>query len=111
MTLFLTRATLAAAALLAMTASARAADDGDNLLDILYLSCAEAHQQVGEDEQKAVALVTEMTKYLIEKRGITVPEDRGDLSQAFGELVKAHCLSDPDSLLLSAIDRSMRQLL
>ncbi|MEO1020820.1 MAG: hypothetical protein AAFY56_24555 [Pseudomonadota bacterium] len=56
-------------------------------------------------------MIKTMAQFSLDKRQLSVPEGEADLSDEFGELVKAYCTAEPESLLYNAVDRSIRRLL
>jgi|GEM_PF-1980627 len=79
--------------------------------DVVYLSCAEVAEQAGDDEDEIVAIIRVLAAFSLEQRGLTVPEERDDLGLQFGELIRAFCTAEPESLLYNAVHRAMQRLL
>ena len=100
-----------AAMLLAGVASDAVADEAMAFEDVVWLSCAEAADEAGDDEAVLVEMVTVLAGFSLEQRGLVVPEDRGELGQTFGELIKAFCTAEPEGLLYNAVHRAMQRLL
>jgi len=101
----------AAVLILAGVADKAVADEAVTFEEVVHLSCAEVAEQAGDDEALIVAMVTVLARFSLEQRGLVVPEDREDLGQQFGELIKAFCTAEPDGLLYNAVHRSMLRLL
>lgn len=97
--------------LLPLTMSDAAADEAVAFKDVVYLSCAEVAEQAGDDEAALVDMVTVLASFSLERRGLVVPEDRGELGQTFGELIRAFCTAEPEGLLYNAVHRAMQRLL
>jgi len=93
----------------AVSSDLRAADFAFD--DLVYLSCEEAWAKSGESTETTVEMIRVLAQFTLEKRALVVPEDRGDLSQPFGELIKAFCTADPQGLLFNAVDKAVRRLL
>jgi hypothetical protein len=102
---------VAAALMLASLAGTAVADETMAFEDVAYLSCAEVAEQAGDDEAMIVEMVTVLARFSLKQRGLVVPEDRGELGQQFGELIKAFCTAEPDGLLYNAVHRAMLRLL
>ena len=68
-------------------------------------------EQAGDDEAMIVEMVTVLARFSLERRGLVVPEERGELGLAFGELIKAFCTAEPEGLLYNAVHRAMLRLL
>jgi hypothetical protein len=101
----------AAVMLLAGVAGEAVADEAVTFEEVVYLSCAEVAERAGDDEALIVEMVTALARFSLEQRGLVVPEDREDLGQQFGELIKAFCTAEPDGLLYNAVHRAMLRLL
>lgn len=101
------------AGLMTMTAAsgAAAAEEAPAFADVVYLSCAEVAEQAGDDEARIVEMIRVLAAFSLEQRGLVVPEDRDELGQRFGELIKAFCTAEPEGLLYNAVHRAMLRLL
>jgi hypothetical protein len=87
------------------------ADEAVAFEEVVHLSCAEVAEQAGDDEALIVEMVTVLARFSLEQRGLVVPEDREDLGEQFGELIKAFCTAEPEGLLYNAVHRAMLRLL
>ncbi len=105
---------VAVAALLLATAAAgapAAAAEAPAFEDVVHLSCQEVAERAGDDEAVIVEMVRVMAAFTLERRGLVVPEERGELGQTFGELIRAFCTAEPEGLLYNAVHRAIQRLL
>lgn len=86
----------AAAMLLASMVGDAAAEEAVAFEDVVYLTCAEVADEAGDDEAMLVEMVTVLASFSPERRGLVVPEDRDELGQTFGELIRAFCTAEPE---------------
>ncbi len=77
---------------------------------IAHLSCKEAWIQADKSVDKAFAMIETMTVYLLKQRTQQFPDDQ-EAGNKFGKGIDARCKSDPDQLMLSAVDGSLREVL
>jgi hypothetical protein len=56
-------------------------------------------------------MIRVLAEFSLERRELVVPEDKADLSEEFGNLIKAFCAAAPDDLLCNAVDKAIRRLL
>jgi hypothetical protein len=97
--------------MLAGVADKAVADEAVTFEEVVYRSCAEVAEEAGDDEALIVEMVTVLARFSLEQRGLVVPEDREDLGEQFGELIKAFCTAEPEGLLYNAVHRAMLRLL
>lgn len=79
--------------------------------DVVYLTCEEVAERAGDDEEQILAMIRVLAEFSLDRRGLVVPEDRGNLGLQFVDLIRAFCTAEPDGLLYNAVDRAMRRLL
>lgn len=95
---------------LVMISNTASAQDAYKFEDVVHLTCEEVAAQVGENADRLGAIVEPLAAYSLAKRNLVVPEGRPELGQQFGDLLKAFCTAEPDSLLYNAVDRAIRRL-
>lgn len=103
-------APLSASILIALS-TAVSAQQAYTFDDVVHLTCEEAAAEIGNDADRLGAIVAPLAEFSLTKRGLTVPTDRPEIGQQFGDLVKALCTAEPDSLLYNAVDRAIRRLM
>ena len=103
-------AALSAATLIGMS-SAASAQQTYTFEEVVHLTCAEAAAEIDNDADRLGAIVAPLAEYSLTKRSLTVPTDRPEIGQQFGDLLKAFCTAEPDSLLYNAVDRAIRRLM
>lgn len=103
-------AALSATMLIALS-TAVSAQQAYTFEDVVHLTCEETAAEIGNDADRLGAIVAPLAEYSLTKRGLTVPTDRPEIGQQFGELLKAFCTAEPDSLLYNAVDRAIRRLM
>jgi hypothetical protein len=103
-------ATLSASVLVVLSSSV-SAQQTYTFDDVAIMTCEEAATEIGNDPDRLGLLVTPLAEFSLTKRGLAVPTDRPEIGQQFGDLLKAFCTAEPDSLLLNAVDRSIRRLI
>lgn len=95
---------------LVMFSSTASAQDAYKFEDVVHLTCEEVAGQVGDSPERLGAIVEPLAAYSLAKRNLVVPEGKPELGLQFGELLKAFCTAEPDSLLYNAVDRAIRRL-
>jgi hypothetical protein len=103
-------AALSASTLIALS-TAVSAQQPYTFEDVVHLTCEEVAAEIGNDADRLGAIVAPLAEYSLTKRGLTVPTDRPEIGQQFGDLLKAFCTAEPDSLLYNAVDRAIRRLM
>ena len=103
-------AALSASTLIALS-TAVSAQQPYTFEDVVHLTCEEVAAEIGNDADRLGAIVAPLAEYSLTKRGLTVPTDRPGIGQQFGDLLKAFCTAEPDSLLYNAVDRAIRRLM
>jgi hypothetical protein len=92
----------AAAALLAVSASAQAQVPPLNFDQAAYITCREAHNMQPEP-RKALALY--LAEHVARHRGVAIPD--GELGTHLALLVRGGCTLAPDAYLFTVIDRAV----
>ncbi|HSM27982.1 MAG TPA: hypothetical protein VK855_07760, partial [Thioalkalivibrio sp.] len=92
-----TIAALSASTLIALS-TAVSAQQAYTFEDVVHLTCEEVAAEIGNDADRLGAIVAPLAEYSLTKRGLTVPTDRPEIGQQFGDLLKAFCTAEPDSL-------------
>ena len=95
---------------LTLFAGAALAQQAYKFEDVVHLTCEEVALQVGENADRLGAIVQPLAEYSLAKRKLVIPEGRPELGPQFGDLLKAFCTAEPDSLLYNAVDRAIRRL-
>lgn len=95
---------------LIMISSAASAQEAYKFEDVVHLTCEEVAVQVGDNADRLGAIVQPLAEYSLAKRNLVVPEGKPELGLQFGDLLKAFCTAEPDSLLYNAVDRAIRRL-
>ena len=103
-------AALSASTLIALS-SVVSAQQTYTFEDVVHLTCEEAAAEIGNDADRLGAIVAPLAEYSLTKRGLAVPTDQPEIGQQFGDLLKAFCTAEPDSLLYNAVDRAIRRLM
>jgi hypothetical protein len=103
-------AAVSASTLIALS-TAVSAQQAYTFEDVVHLTCEEVAAEIGNDADRLGAIVAPLAEYSLTKRGLTVPTDRPEIGQQFGDLLKAFCTAEPDSLLYNAVDRAIRRLM
>lgn len=103
-------AALSATMLIAMS-SAVSAQQTYTFEDVVHLTCAEVAAEIENDADRLGAIVAPLAEHSLIKRELTVPTDRPEIVEQFGDLLKAFCTAEPDSLLYNAVDRAIRRLM
>jgi hypothetical protein len=103
-------AALSASALIVFS-SAVSAQQTYSFDDVALMTCEDAATEIGNDADRLGPIVAPLAEFSLTKRGLSVPADRPEIGQQFGELLKAFCTAEPDSLLLNAVDRAIRRLI
>lgn len=99
------------AGIVLLFAASAMAEEPPAFEDVVYLSCAEVAERVGDDEEQILSMIRVLAQFSLDRRGLVVPEDRAGLGLQFVDLIRAFCTAEPDSLLYNAVDRAMRRLL
>ncbi len=77
---------------------------------IAHLSCKDAWVQADKSVDKAFAMIESMTIYLLKQRQQGFPDNQ-EAGTQFGESIDKRCKSDPDQLMLSAVDAALREVI
>ncbi|MBL0901090.1 MAG: hypothetical protein IBJ17_20655 [Reyranella sp.] len=97
-----TRLALAAAALLAASATAHAQMPPLNFDQAAYITCKQAHDMAPEPRKMlAVYLADHASRY----RGVVIPDN--ELGAQIAHLVRGGCTLAPDAYLFTVIDRAI----
>lgn len=97
-----TKLVLAAAALLAVSATANAQMPPLNFDQAAYITCKQAHDMAPEPRKMlAVYLADHASRY----RGVVIPDN--ELGAQLAHLVRGGCTLAPDAYLFTVIDRAI----
>lgn len=97
-----TRLALAAAALLAASATANAQMPPLNFDQAAYITCKQAHDMAPEPRKMlAIYLADHASRY----RGVVIPDN--ELGAQIAHLVRGGCTLAPDAYLFTVIDRAI----
>ena len=103
-------AALSASALILLS-SAVSAQQSYTFDEVALMTCETAAAEIGNDPDRLGPIVAPLAEFSLTKHGLSVPTDRPEIGQQFGELLKAFCTAEPDGLLLNAVDRAIRRLI
>jgi hypothetical protein len=80
------------------------------MLDVSHLSCEEVWIGVAKKDDPFIQLVELLAHHILTRREVKFP-DTDEAGKAFGDAVVKNCLANPDELLYSAVNRSLRDTL
>lgn len=75
--------------------------------ELLTLTVAEAWQRSGQNYEVFTDMIEELAAISVDKRGIDVPNNE-KAGNEIGEMIRARAEADPDQLLFTVVDSSMR---
>lgn len=75
--------------------------------ELLTLTVAEAWQRSGQNYEVFTDMIEELAAISVDKRGIDVPNTEM-AGNEIGEMIRARAEADPDQLLFTVVDTSMR---
>jgi hypothetical protein len=94
--------------------NARAADQQQpfepTMEDVSHLSCEEVWVGVAEKDDAFLQVVELFAHHILTRREVKFP-GTPEAGKAFGDAVVKNCLADPEELLYSAVNRSLRDTL
>ena len=100
---------LLAALLVPQWAAAATAVAPYSLDEVAHLSCSEAWQKAGQSVDNAFGMIETMSVYLLQERNQTFPDNQ-ETGKKFGLSIDQRCKSDPDQLMLNAVDAALREV-
>lgn len=77
--------------------------------EVAWMTCAEAWERAGRSDARAIGIVKAMAGYSLSRRGLALPDTR-EAGSRLGALIKERCAASHGELLLSIVDRSVREL-
>jgi hypothetical protein len=80
------------------------------MLDVSHLSCEEVWIGVAKKDDPFIQVVELLAHHILTRREVKFP-GTPEAGKAFGDAVVKNCLADPDELLYSAVNRSLRDTL
>jgi hypothetical protein len=76
--------------------------------EVLPLTCGQAWQMSGKSTPEFVRMLVALGGLSFQNRGLSLPESARARSSEIGMAIRKSCESDPDDLLYSVVDRSLR---
>jgi hypothetical protein len=80
------------------------------MMDVSHLSCEEVWIGVSEKDDAFFQVIEVFAHHILTQREVKFPETP-EAGKAFGDALVKNCLADPEELLYSAVNRSLRDTL